>query len=248
MAGGPAWWRLSWWRSSGWRAIRPDGRIPPATAVSRGTLASALLIVAAFLVNRNIFNSDNYRYLIFLLTPWALGFGLVDARPGTAGWAAGSSAWLIAGLLFAVMTSATFLWYRDERHYVDQQGTAPFDAPRPDWSELTVVPEVSPRDAGRLDGFRGSVGRDSRLRRILGRLPDGLPLRQAGGRHPVSDVSQSIPRLVARAGAGPWKAVDLASGNGFEEVGIAVALRIRGRDVVRSAQGSNWRSALATSG
>ena len=27
-------------------------------------------------MNRNIFNSDNYRYLIFLLTPWSLGFGL----------------------------------------------------------------------------------------------------------------------------------------------------------------------------
>ena len=46
--------------------------------------ASALLIVAAFLVNRNIYNSDNYRYLIFLLTPWALGFGLVLGRPGAA--------------------------------------------------------------------------------------------------------------------------------------------------------------------
>ena len=46
-------------------------------AVSRGTVVSALLIVAAFLVNRNIYNSDNYRYLIFLLTPWSLGFGLV---------------------------------------------------------------------------------------------------------------------------------------------------------------------------
>ena len=57
-------------------------------AVSRGTLASALLIVAAFLVNRNIYNSDNYRYLIFLLTPWALGFGLSLsdlARRGRAG-------------------------------------------------------------------------------------------------------------------------------------------------------------------
>ena len=28
-------------------------------------------------MNRNIFNSDNYRYLIFLLLPWSLGFGLL---------------------------------------------------------------------------------------------------------------------------------------------------------------------------
>ena len=46
-------------------------------AIGCGTTLSALLIVAAFLVNRNIFNSDNYRYLIFLLTPWSLGFGLL---------------------------------------------------------------------------------------------------------------------------------------------------------------------------
>ena len=46
-------------------------------AISLGTTASALLIVAAFLVNRNIYNSDNYRYLIYLLTPWSLGFGLL---------------------------------------------------------------------------------------------------------------------------------------------------------------------------
>ena len=54
-------------------AIRP-GRRSAAARCSR-----RVLIVAAFLVNRNIFNSDNYRYLIFLLTPWSLGFGLVPA-------------------------------------------------------------------------------------------------------------------------------------------------------------------------
>ena len=74
-----------------------------------------MLIVAAFLVNRNIYNSDNYRYLIFLLTPWALGFGLVLADLARRGWVGRLSAWLVAALLFEVMTSATFLWYRDER-------------------------------------------------------------------------------------------------------------------------------------
>ena len=49
---------------------------PARQAIGCGTIVSALLIVSAFLVNRNIFNSDNYRYLIFLLIPWALGFGL----------------------------------------------------------------------------------------------------------------------------------------------------------------------------
>ncbi len=47
----------------------------PRRAISLATLVSALLVVGAFLVNRNIFNSDNYRYLVFLLTPWRLGSG-----------------------------------------------------------------------------------------------------------------------------------------------------------------------------
>jgi hypothetical protein len=36
--------------------------------------------VAGFVANRNIFNSDNYRYLVTLLVPWAFGFGLLMER------------------------------------------------------------------------------------------------------------------------------------------------------------------------
>ena len=71
---------------------RPAGARPgvgqpirPARRSAAARCARQSLIVAAFLVNRNIFNSDNYRYLIFLLTPWSLGFGLCDGRPGAAG-------------------------------------------------------------------------------------------------------------------------------------------------------------------
>ena len=60
-----------------WCSIRCGRANPARKAVSRGVVLSALLIVAAFLVNRNIFNSDNYRYSIYLLTPWSLGFGLL---------------------------------------------------------------------------------------------------------------------------------------------------------------------------
>src|SRR5262249_22773923 len=49
---------------------------PARRGVAAGTLLSGVLVVAAFLVNRNIYNSDNYRYLTFLLTTWSLGFGL----------------------------------------------------------------------------------------------------------------------------------------------------------------------------
>src|SRR5262249_31776014 len=42
-----------------------------------GLIISSAAVVVGFIVNRNIFNSDNYRYLVFLIVPWAIGFGRV---------------------------------------------------------------------------------------------------------------------------------------------------------------------------
>ncbi len=110
---------------------------PARQAVGRGTTLSALLIVAAFSINRNIFNSDNYRYLIFLLTPWALGFGLVMEDLARRGVPGRLTACVVAGLLAELMTATTFDWYRDTRHYLDNQGI-PVRAVPPPWSELIV--------------------------------------------------------------------------------------------------------------
>jgi hypothetical protein len=76
-----------------------------------GSLISSALIVAAFLVNRNIFNSDNYRYLIYLLVPWSLGFGLLAgalARRGTLGRLLASA---LALVLASAMTGSLASWY-----------------------------------------------------------------------------------------------------------------------------------------
>jgi hypothetical protein len=112
-------------------------REPARKAIGRATVLSALLIVAAFLVNRNIFNSDNYRYLIFLLTPWSLGFGLL--MKDLAQWRLPGrlSARLIVGLLAVVMTADMFHWYRDTRHYLDDRGFL-IRSRRPPWSELVI--------------------------------------------------------------------------------------------------------------
>jgi hypothetical protein len=111
-------------------------------AVGGGVVASALLIVVAFLLNRNIYNSDNYRYLVYMLTPWALGSGLVLSDLARRGWVARLAAGLAIFLLFTVMTSAAFFWYRDGRGYVDSRGI-PLQLRRPAWSELKVIPDVS---------------------------------------------------------------------------------------------------------
>ncbi len=119
-------------------------RDPAGAAVSGGILVSACLIVGAFLVNRNVFNSDNYRYLIFLLTPWSLGFGLIMNDLARRSWATRLAACLALGLLIEVMTSNALFWYRDERLYVDRSLIpAPVRVSIPDWSELTVVADTS---------------------------------------------------------------------------------------------------------
>jgi hypothetical protein len=46
-------------------------------AVRWGLLSTAGGVVGAFLINLNIYNSDNYRYLVFLLAPWCIGFGVL---------------------------------------------------------------------------------------------------------------------------------------------------------------------------
>ncbi len=121
------------------RLARDPGRSAdlPRVAVGRGLLLSALLIVVAFVVNRNIFNSDNYRYLIYLLSCWALGLGLLARDLAQRGLPGRVTAWITTAILAALMTAATFHWYRDTRHYLDEKGRPVMLRPPP-WSELIV--------------------------------------------------------------------------------------------------------------
>ncbi len=102
-------------------------------AMSLGTFLSALLIVAAFLVNRNIFNSDNYRYLIYLLAPSTLGFGLLMTDLTKRGLFGRISGGILVVSLVWVMTSAMIGWYRDKVRYLDVNWRV-MSAPRPPWS------------------------------------------------------------------------------------------------------------------
>jgi hypothetical protein len=82
---------------------------PPRRAIATGLLALAALVVAGFLFNRNIFNSDNYRYLVLLILPGSTGFGLAFTRLRRVGWLpARGLALALAGLA----TADAWLWYR----------------------------------------------------------------------------------------------------------------------------------------
>ena len=111
---------------------------PARKAISIGICTSALLIVPAFVLNNTISDAHSFRYLVFLLTPWALGFGLVLSDLARQGRLGLLSAWLVGALLLGSMTVPVFLWYRDEMHYVDARGM-PVRLPPQNWSELTIA-------------------------------------------------------------------------------------------------------------
>ena len=62
--------------------VDPDARLLPKTennscaAVRIGSAVASIGVIIAFIINIHIYNSDNYRYLVYLLVPWSLGFGL----------------------------------------------------------------------------------------------------------------------------------------------------------------------------
>lgn len=130
---------------------------PARRAVAAGVLVSSAAIVAAFLVNRNIYNSDNYRYLVFLIVPWSLGFGASLESLLRLRGKGGIAAVLLAGSLAAGMTASSFRWYRDTRHYLDARGW-PTRRETSRWDELIVLhgpprPGGEPRSAGRGERF-----------------------------------------------------------------------------------------------
>ncbi|AMV37081.1 hypothetical protein [Planctomyces sp. SH-PL62] len=123
-------------------------------AIALGLLASSAAILAAFVVNRNIFNADNYRYLVLLLIPWTLGLGLtLDAlaRRSTGGLAAALGIAFAFGLAFTWDAAA---WYR-RLGWIDERGAVvrrAVDDPALRW--LDEHPEVDAFAAGYWDAYR----------------------------------------------------------------------------------------------
>lgn len=148
----------------GWRVVKPETAASRAIAV--GTLVSSAAILAAFVVNRNIFNADNYRYLVLLLIPGSLGFGLlldVLSRRSTAGLAAALAIAAAYGGAFALDASA---WYR-RLGWIDERGAVvrrAVDDPALRW--LGEHPEVSAFQAGYWDAYRLAFLIDRPLRGV----------------------------------------------------------------------------------
>jgi hypothetical protein len=113
-------------------ATRPTGA---GGAVRWGLLMSGAAVAVGFVLNEKIFNSDNYRYLVTLLVPWALGFGLAMdglSRRGRGGLAAAG----LCGLaLSGLMSFDSARWYA-RFGWIDAAGRpirVPIDDPTLSW-------------------------------------------------------------------------------------------------------------------
>ncbi len=145
-------------------------------AVRWGLLLTMAAVLSGFLLNRNIYDSDNQRYLVLLLVPWAIGFGrLMDgfSRKGQGGAMAAG----LVGLAFAVLfTLDSAAWYR-QLGWIDEAGwpvSRPLDDPMLTWLD-------SHREVTHLYGDYWDV---YRLSMLTGGRVRGIPSPQYPNRFP----------------------------------------------------------------
>ncbi len=152
-------------------------------AVRTGLIASSLAVLAMFVLNLNIYNSDNYRYLVLLLVPWAAGFGLLMAGLARRGSGGGLAAGLLSLALAGLMTADTVRWYRGFG-WLDATGW-PVRVEVPDraldW--LAAHPEVDAIYGGYWDVYRLAFLTGGRVR--------GVPYAGYPDRYP--EVSHTFP-------------------------------------------------------
>ena len=119
-----------------------------------GLLISTAAALAAFITNRNIYNSDNYRYLVTLLVPAALGFGLLMRGFWASRSRGRSTAIVLCGLFAVLMTVDLVRWYH-QFGWVDNRAMAvkvKVDDPTLAW--LEAHPEYDRIFAGYWDVYR----------------------------------------------------------------------------------------------
>jgi hypothetical protein len=88
-----------------------DKRTRAGRYVAWGLLISSAATLGGFVANRNIFNSDNYRYLVDLLVPYSVGFGLAMSAISRLG-RKGLVCSTIFALVFAILMTADLQrWY-----------------------------------------------------------------------------------------------------------------------------------------
>lgn len=125
---------------------------PLVRAIAAGQVASGIALTVGFLLNRNIFNSDNYRYLVPWLVIWPLGLGLwLDLWSRRGRW--GVACALGFSLMFAMLATADLAQWYQRFGWLDsaaRRGAA--RDPMVDW--LRVHPEIQTIEGDYWDVYR----------------------------------------------------------------------------------------------
>ena len=167
---------------------QPLGSAQARRAVRRGLLLSSAAVVAGFIVNRNIFNSDNYRYLVLLLVPWAVGFGRVMAGLSRKGPGGAVAAGLIAAAFAVAFAADAASWYRGLGWVEDTAGVDD-----PILERLESLPEVKAIGGDYWDVYRYAfLSRGRFLGTPSSYYPDRFPewSRAMAGGHPSHVVAR----------------------------------------------------------
>ena len=181
---------------------------------------SSLLVIAGFLANRHIYNSDNYRYLVLLVVPWAVGSGLLfglaePSRVGRQGAGDFDGSDSCAG---------------------DDVGYRPAGTVGLGWLDGSLRP-VGVHDSRPGAGVAGSESRSRQpVRRLLGHLPAQLPDGFASAGHSLPELSEPVPGVVGQharraaphtAGAADWSRAVL-SARGIERRARRCSTKLQG--------------------
>ncbi len=185
-----------------------------AKAIALGLIASNLVVLVGFLTMGNITNSDNYRYLVFLLVPWSTGFGVLFGRWASGGWFARGFAVSLALVFAGLMTVDASRWYA-RLGWVDEAG----------WRPVRVVPNDPVLawldDHPDVSAIFGDYWDVYRLAFLTGGRVQGVPLPIYPNRFP--EVSRSLPGgrpriLIARPGGRSLQFRDRALAEGGREI------------------------------
>ena len=152
-----------------------------AGAVALAMSSTSALILFGFIINKNIYNSDNYRYLVPLLIPWAIGVGSVLDGLWRKGKTGKAFAAVLASSLAVLATLDTASWYR-EFGWMDGPFPVKFASRPPGLAWLEEHPEVKAIFGGYWDVYRLAFLTGGRVR--------GLPFPNYPDRF---DASGSYP-------------------------------------------------------
>jgi hypothetical protein len=141
----------------------------------------SLAVLAGFVLNRHIYNSDNYRYLVLLILPWSIGIGRAMA------WASRKrriAAVAVVGLLAVLTTMATYRWYDGMGLMTDPRQPRTLERGDPAWRYLA-------EHSGSVDAIFADYWDAYRLSFLTGGRVVGVPYPNYPNRFP--GVTRAMP-------------------------------------------------------